>query len=179
MKKYLQLIISLVITASLTACAPKINQKPSDSTNENSNSAQHSVYEIYTLYFTDTEQSRLVKEEHELRIYEDISREKLILNTLKMGPKSNQLTAPLTENAVIHSIKTVSGLCTIDISEHFLNATDENTQAANLMLHAIVQSLCELETIQQVKINIDGNTTAKINNEIDLSQPITPDPVNI
>ena len=179
MKKYIQIMISLIMTASLTACAPKINQNTSDESDKQFNSTPHAVYEIYTLYFADLEKSRLVKEEHELRIQEDVSKEKLILDTLKMGPKSNQLTAPLAESAVIHSIKTVSGLCTIDISDQFLNTTDENIKATNLMLHAIVQSLCELETVQQVKINIDGNTTAKINNEIDLSQPIYPNMENI
>lgn len=179
MKQIIQIILSFALLFSLTGCAPKTNQKASESTDAPSSSTSHAVYEMFSLAFIDTDQKRIVKEEQELRIAENVPRERLILDALKMGPKSNQLTSPIAESAVIHSIKTVSGLCTIDMSAEFLNTTDKNNETANLMLHAIVQSLCELDTIQQVKLNIDGNTTAKINDNIDLSQPISPDPANI
>jgi len=179
MKKYMQITISLILLTSLAACAPQINQNPPHKADDLTEPTPYAVYENFSLYFVDREYARIVKEEHELRISENTNREKLILDGLKMGPKSNQLTSPLSPSAGIHSIKIVSGLCTIDVTEDFLNITDETIKSANLMLHAIVQSLCELDTIQQVKFNIDGNTTAKINNEIDLSQPISPNPAGI
>lgn len=179
MKKYIQFVVSLVLLLSLTACAPKTNHQSTNTNHEESESAPHAIYETFTLYFPDTENARLVKESHELRIYEDVTSEKIILDTLKMGPKDDQLVSPISGDALIRSLKTVSGLCTIDFTEGFLNLTDDNTEIANLMLYSIVQSLCELDTIQEVKFNIDGNTTAKINNQIDLSQPISPDPAKI
>ena len=179
MKKYIHIMMSLVLLSSLTACAPKTSQKPSNTANEPTQTTPYAVYETFPLYFIGAEEPRLVKEEHELRIDENAAQEKLILDALKMGPKNDKLTAPMAQSAVIHSIKTVSGLCTVDLSENFLNSADESIETVNLMLHAIVQSLCELDTVQQVKFNIDGNTTAKINDNIDLSQPISPDPANI
>lgn len=178
MKKHLIIVLlPCILVAFLTACAPKINSsaKPNDA----DNLTTHAVYESFNLYFPNVNESKLVKETHELRISNNVSNEKLILDTLKMGATNDELISPISESAVVHSIKTVSGLCTVDLSNNFLNTQTGNTAEANLMLHAIVQSLCELETIQEVKINIDGNTTAKINDSIDLSQPLIPDPVRI
>jgi len=173
MTKLIKPGIHLILLCLLTGCAPNTNHT-SDNQIHNHEPTPYVIYERVALYFPNPEEAQLEKEQHELSIQENTSTEKLILDTMKMGPKNDHLTSPIAVDAKINSIKTVSGLCTIDFSEQFLNTDNGNTQTANLMLQSIVQSLCELNTIQQVKINIDGNTTAKINGEIDLSQPISP-----
>ena len=178
MKKLFQIFTFTALFVSLVGCAPKTNQKPSNSDENTSPSSHHAVYESFSLYFPNIDKNQITKEDHEIRIQENASQEKLILDALKMGSKNNNLISPLAADAKFNSIKTVSGLCTIDCSDNFLNITSETNDNAELALSAIVQSLCELDTVQQVKFNINGNTAATIN-DIDLSQPISPTTTNL
>lgn len=179
MKKINQILILLTLSLTLTACAPKTNLTDGGMAEPSTTAVPHSVYETFTLYFPDEDGSHLTKETHELRIGTNTTQEKLILDALKMGPMKDDLESPLSDDAMISSIKTVSGLCTIEISENFLNADEGEIKTANLMLHAIVNSLCELDTVQQVKFNVNGETNATVYGEIDLSQPISPDTADL
>ena len=92
-----------------------------------------------------------------------------------MEMNENDLKSPLSPNAEITSVKTISGLCTINFSGDFLSAEDNDADSRAQKIQSIVHSLCELDTVNQVKINSEGKTDIKLDDEIDLSQPLSPD----
>ena len=175
MKRFRIFTCSILTIFALTACAPKTNSKPNSNDTTTHINSNHYVYEPYTLYFPASEAPYLVKETQELEVYDNVSEEMRILAALKKGPKGDDLKSPLSPNAEITSVKTISGLCTINFSRDFLSAEDNDADSRPQKIQSIVHSLCELDTINQVKINIDGKTDMKLDDEIDLSQPMSPD----
>ena len=175
MKRFSIFTCSILIILTLTACAPKTNSKPNSNDSTTHINNNHYVYEPYTLYFPIAEEHYLVKETQELEVSDNVSEEMRILAALKKGPKGDKLKSPLSPNAEITSVKTISGLCTINFSRDFLSAENNDTDSRSQKIQSIVHSLCELDTVNQVKINIDGKTDMKLDDEIDLSQPMSPD----
>ena len=172
MKKHRLILFALVLLTLFCACAPKINQtKPNNNYADTSPTATP-VYEPYALFFPDSANAYLVKETQELQVTETVRPEMRILSALKRGPKGDDLISPIPKDCEILSVKTLSGLCTIDVSDTFSNTdTQENYP---LLIQSIVHSLCQLETVNEVKINIGGKQDVTVG-DIDLSKPLSPD----
>lgn len=173
MKKPIIYVLICTLLLSLCACAPKTNstQKPSD---PNISPTPTPVYEAYSLYFPSIEDNTLIKETQELQVNDSVNKEVRILSALKKGPKGDELVSPLSPNTEIISVKTISGLCTVNLSDDFMPANTSDDNVIMLSIQSIVHSLCQLDTVQQVKLNVGGKTDVKINDVIDLSQPFSP-----
>ena len=164
MNKIVTVIWTTVLLASLIGCSPKINKKP-----ETTYDTQQSppVYETLTLYFPAKDGTQLIKETQVIEVTTDHSIEELILHQLQKGPKGQDMIAPIPSKVEILSVNTADGLCNVDMSEDFASCSAQSVRS-------IVHSLCTLDEINAVKINIAGNTEAYVNSNISLANPLSP-----
>ncbi len=161
MKKLISVILSIAVIGILGACA--INSGV-----EETNSQQ------ITLYFPDNEALYL---HPEIRSVEtgDKEIEKVIIEELVNGPKSGGLTAALVGGFEVLSVKNENGICTIDLSEEFSLKNTGGSAQETFAVFSIVNSLCELDGVDNVKINIEGNENAEFGGHFMLDLPFEAD----
>lgn len=175
MKKLISGLLAVTFILSAAGCAPNINTPSSQTQNTSSSPTPVPVYKAYTIYYPMPDSMTLLQETQELEVPETASNEEVVLNALLKGPKGEESILKFNDNAKIRSIKTISGLCTVDFTNNIFPVELVDKNLHQLQIQAIVHSLCALDTVQQVKININGNTAYHLDDSIDLSQPISPD----
>lgn len=117
---------------------------------------------VLKLYFPDNEALYLHLEEREVELYPDDSREMAVLNELFYGPENEELSPSLSGEDLINSVYTdENGLCTVDLKQDFVILNTGGTTRESFAIGSIVHSLCELDGIERVKINIDENINAE------------------
>lgn len=110
------------------------------------------------LYFADSNIMHLCAEERTIDISEGA--ELSVARAVIEGPKSDNLTSLIPADTVINSIETDDfGTCIIDLNDEFINFTS-GTSMETLSLMSLVNSLCALDSVEEVKINIEGNESA-------------------
>ena len=164
MKRSITMLCAAVLLTALTACSPRVNTTPETTYDPNQSPP---VYETLTLYFPSADGTQLVKETQVIEITSESSTEEQILLQLLKGPKGQELSKPIASGTTVLSVSTEDGLCTIDFSEEFLNSHP-------LAVQSVLHSLCELDTIDAVKINVAGNTEAIFDNDLVLASPLLP-----
>lgn len=123
------------------------------------------VSALVRLFFIDEDE--LVSEMRTIKI-ERLETEKAIVNALKFGSKIQGYRSPFNATVEIGNVETVDRICYVDLSANFLEL-DENRLFINVM--AIVNTLTELESIDDVQILIDGK---KVRESIpELSEPVS------
>lgn len=115
---------------------------------------------VLNVYFANKE-GKLVKEVHSITGSHSSKEEKLILEELIQGPKSNELVATLPNNVKINTIDTLNGVCQVDLSFDSKTRFFKNDQMRYLTIYSIVNSLTELPKIKKVIISIDGKENIK------------------
>lgn len=128
-----------------------------------------------TLYFPDKDVMNLEKEVREIHIRGSI--EKSILSELMKGPESGELNPSLSGNITVISVATKDGLCTIDFSSEFREHNTGGSTKEYMAIMSIVKSLCEVEGIERVKINIEGEENPQFGGHFTLEEPFYPDGV--
>ena len=126
-----------------------------------------------TLYFPDKDVMNLEKEVREIHIRGSI--EKSILSELMKGPESGELNPSLSGNITVISVATKDGLCTIDFSSEFREHNTGGSTKEYMAIMSIVKSLCEVEGIERVKINIEGEENPQFGGHFTLDEPFSPD----
>lgn len=126
-----------------------------------------------TLYFPDKDVMNLEKEVREIHIRGSI--EKSILSELMKGPESGELNPSLYGNITVISVTTKDGLCTIDFSSEFREHNTGGSTKEYMAIMSIVKSLCEVEGIERVKINIEGEENPQFGGHFTLEEPFSPD----
>lgn len=122
---------------------------------------------VLKLYFPDNEALYLHAEEREVELSADDSREMAVLNELFYGPESDELSSSLSGEDLVNSVYTdESGLCTVDFKQDFVTLNTGGTARETFVIGSVVHSLCELDGIERVKINIDGNEKAEFGHSI-------------
>ena len=127
------------------------------------------------LYFPDKDVMNLEKEVREIHIRGSI--EKSILSELMKGPESGELNPSLSGNITVISVATKDGLCTIDFSSEFREHNTGGSTKEYMAIMSIVKSLCEVEGIERVKINIEGEENPQFGGHFTLEEPFYPDGV--
>jgi len=98
--------------------------------------------------------------------------ERLIMDELMAGPKSEQLSEALPKSTVPLSVYANGGICSISFAEGFLSdeaLTDEDIQ---LSIYSIVNSLTGLADVDSVQILVEGREVSDIGG-FDLSEPLS------
>ena len=93
--------------------------------------------------------------------------EKLVIEQLMEGPKENGHQGIIPSETKLITSSVVDGVCYINFDNTFQN--QDASISETVLLYSIVNSLCELSTVEKVQISINGNTTGQLRYVCDLS----------
>ena len=108
------------------------------------------------LYFEDEESGKLVKEIHTVKITDTQPLEQYVINELIKGPSNTNLNPVLASDTSVTSVQTTDGTCFINFNSNFLSNNSGDPENEDKTLYAIVNSLTELDNVNNVQILIDG-----------------------
>lgn len=124
------------------------------------------------LYFADANIMNLKREKRVFKNDEDLAKN-VVLSVIE-GPKADDIYALIPADTELISISVTDGLCTVNLNDEFTNFTG-GTSMENLAVHSLVNSLCSVEGINKVKINVEGNTSAMFGGHYSLEDAFVAD----
>ena len=108
------------------------------------------------LYYTNEKGDSLIRTEANIAYNSDESIEKMIVSRLTDGPDEAGLYPVIPENTELLGVTFVNGVCYVNFDQLFLSV---NVNASgNLPVYSVVNSLCELDEVNEVRILIDGSS---------------------
>lgn len=108
------------------------------------------------LYFSNKEGDGLVQETQEVHHSSNISMEKLVMEHLLEGPKSQNAQPAIPEGTKLVGVSVLDGVCYVNLDDAFLNQNYSIEEP--VVVYSIVDSLSELSTVNKVQISVNGNT---------------------
>ena len=121
----------------------------------------------FIIYFASTDNTMLVAEEYNIHYYNTVSKERVVIDAIISGPLEGTLNRVLPSDTRVNNVYTEDGICYVDLDSSFLAKSEE--QGFALKVYAIVNSLCELDYVEGVKILINGETSSYISEGVLLS----------
>lgn len=137
---------------------------------ENDNNQINSVQAAtLTLYFSNKDGDKLVKEIQNVHYSSNISMEKLVVEQLIAGPRIEEGYQTISQNTKLLSISQKDGVCYVDFNEGFLESVEGVTE--EVTIYSIVNSLSEIPNNNKIQISVNGDTDISINDKIRLDTP--------
>ncbi len=127
-----------------------------------------SVESTLTLYFSNGDGTKLVKETRNVHYSTNISMEKLIMEQLIEGPNRSSSLATLPSTTKLISVSVVEGVCYVNLNDSFQNQNAEVNE--EIVLYSIVNSLTELPGVTKVQLSINGETKGNVRYTYSLSK---------
>ena len=109
---------------------------------------------VITIYFANESGDHLLEYDKSVEITNNISLEQLVVESLITGPLRDGYGPTIPEGTTIKKISIKDGVCYVDLSGEF-NGTMDNCIDV-VTIYSVVNSLCELPTINKVQFLIDG-----------------------
>lgn len=109
-----------------------------------------------TLYFANKSGDALITETRDVHYSSNMSMEKVIMEELLEGTKTNGLRSAIPAGTKLISVSTVDGICYVNLDATFRN--QDYGIKERIVIYSIVNSLSELSNISQVQISINGDT---------------------
>ena len=125
-----------------------------------------------SLYYGDENIANLSAEKRTFK--NDSSLAKAVVQAIIDGPHNENLCILIPSDTEIISVSVSGDLCTINLNDEFTNFTG-GTSMENLAIYSIVNSLCSIEGISKVKIDIEGNKNAMFGGHYSLEDAFTKD----
>lgn len=120
-----------------------------------------------TLYFASSDGKGLVKEVQKVYYNSNMSVEKLVLERLLKGPKSENAQGTIPEGTQLINVSVMDGICLVNFDNGFLNYNFDIEE--DVVIYSIVDSLTELPTVNTVQISINGDTSQVYREKMSLS----------
>lgn len=111
------------------------------------------------LYFASKDKKKLVKEQRTIRITDKQPVEQYIVNELIKGPTGKDAGAVLASDTTLISAETTDGTCFLNFKANFVDKNTGDKDKENLAIFSIVNSLTELEGVNNVQFLVDGKKT--------------------
>ncbi|HHY42462.1 MAG TPA: GerMN domain-containing protein [Thermoanaerobacterales bacterium] len=108
-----------------------------------------------TLYYTNESNSEILTEKRTVKISKDKTLPQLAVEELLKGPETNGLKSTIPEGTKLLNLNVKDKIATVNLSEDFTGFP--GTMAESLAIISIVNTLTDLEGIEQVQILVDGN----------------------
>ena len=121
--------------------------------------------ELY-MYFANASGDRLVARTETVTYNAHTAPDRVVVENLIKGPKNTDVFKTLDPSTKINSVTTRNGICYVNLGKGFLNKKTNVTD--EVMLYSLVNSLTQLESVNKVKILIDGKEDIRLG-EFDLS----------
>ncbi len=128
-------------------------------------------YETVKLYFSNKDATGLAVEEREIEVNPNQPLEKYVMEQLIAGPQTPDLYATIPAETKIRDIKTVDGICYVDLSNEFVSKHNGGSTGEILTVYSIVNSLTELDYINRVQFLIEGKKVEEFKGHLDFSKP--------
>jgi germination protein M len=109
-----------------------------------------------TLFFANSDGTKLVEVNRTVIYNSNISLEKLVLEQLIQGSTNSNIFSAINPETKIINVTVKDSICYVNLSEEFLKAVEG--VSAKVTLFSIVDSLVELPGINKVQILITGKT---------------------
>lgn len=129
--------------------------------------------ETFTLYFSNKEGNALVEETVDIKYNSNIPKEKLIVENLIKGPKTDGRYPSINPDVNVLSVTIKDGICYINFDKTFLKSVYE--VRPEITIYSLVNSLIEGTEADMVQISINGEQTVKYMETIDLTKPLKED----
>ncbi len=124
-----------------------------------------------TLYFASADGVSVVPETRQVYYSRNVSIDKLVMDQLLKGPKTEGLLSAIPTGTKLNSISiSENGVCIVNFDGTFETAITGVTE--NATIYSIVNSLTELDNVKQVQILVNGETPRISNVDTDLSDAI-------
>ncbi len=108
------------------------------------------------LYFADQEAQGLLPESREITVSDKETEEMQVVKQLVAGPTAEGLIPTIPGETKILSVDTKEGTCFVNFSEEFIAKHSGGTAGETLTIYSIVNSLTELDHVNQVQFLIEG-----------------------
>lgn len=123
------------------------------------------------LYFASEDGNELVEVERTVLNDSSMAMEKLVVKLLIEGPPDNGTRAVLPDTVSILDISIRSGTCYVNFDSSFLTETMD--LSPEIVIYSIVNSLTELNDINQVQFMVNGSSNVNFMDSISLAEPFT------
>lgn len=127
-------------------------------------------YTSLSLYFASPEGTQLVKEMRNVHYSTNTALEKVVVEELIKGPVNTRLQPVIPSNTKILGIQTENGICTINFDAAFNQATEGSTASAETAVYAVVNALCDVCKVKEVRIQVEGSTEVSFRGEMALDE---------
>lgn len=157
--KGVECVIFYVADAPLTdSNGNLIGAMTKDSFVENPGEQINSIQEtVLVLYFSNEKGNGLIQEKQEVHYSSNISMEKLVMEHLLVGPKTENAKAAIPSGTKLVSVSVLDGVCYVSLDEGFVN--HDYSVEEPIVIYSIVNSLSEIPGISQVQISVNGDTS--------------------
>lgn len=123
-----------------------------------------------SVYYGSSDSDKLVPERITIGYGKDASVERVIIEQLIKGPGEENHIRTVPATLTLLSVNTKDGVCYVNFDSVL---TDEVLPVAPAMtIYSIVNSLCELSSVNKVQISVNSSTNIVFRDIIDLSQPL-------
>ncbi|MBQ7400026.1 MAG: GerMN domain-containing protein [Clostridia bacterium] len=181
MKKLSLIAIIFVLAIALVSCSNASTEK-ADTDVKNDKVIEKPVINeepekeivTLTLYFPDNDVLYLHPEKREVEVEKGQLLAEVVLEELFRGPKDEELAPGLDGENLVNSVKVENGLCTVDFASDFILLNSGGSTREAFAIGSIVNSLCELDGIEEVKIDIDGNKSSEFGGHFTLDEVFLP-----
>lgn len=120
------------------------------------------------LYYATEDGKNLVPVESKIYSSSNVSREKMVLEHLLDGEKQEGLVKAVPESTKLLSVATMDGICFVNLDSGFLKYNYDISES--VVIYSIVNTLCELPTVNKVQISVNGETKMKYRDKMRLDE---------
>ena len=121
---------------------------------------------VVTLYYSDAYGKQLLAEQRAVSNLDASELPNYVVQQLIAGPQSPGMVSALPQGTSLLDIKVENGTCSVDFNSDFYENRPNTQQAEQLALLSVVNTLCDLEDVNQVQFYVDG---IKLENYVYLS----------
>lgn len=122
------------------------------------------------LYFPGQDGKGLEQEERTILLRENETLTTAVLHALCQGPETEGALGVLTEAELI-SAKVRDGVCYLNLTDSFGDMAPESPAENRLVIKALVETLCRLDNITEVRLLSEGDTMTRYGS-VDLTEPL-------
>lgn len=114
-----------------------------------------------TLFYPNDDSSALLSQTRNVEISTSLRVEDYIMQEL-MQPSDDSMPMVVPEEAELLSLSTDYGICHVDFSAEFAEVLGRTPRRARAVIYSIVNSLCGSESVQRVRISVEGESDMRI-----------------
>lgn len=114
------------------------------------------AWDKLTLYFADEGGQGLVERQMDVAYIKTVSMERLVVEQLIQGPDDANCVSTLNSQVKILGVTVKNGECYVNLDSSFIEL--KIGVPFELTLYSVVNSLCELETVDKVQFQINGDS---------------------